>query len=101
MPVKDTPVVDLMERYADLEGEKSELIAANNHLSDEYGRLLSQLAWTHSMLSILIEQEGGVVQIDKKTLEEYDGPAAAIKVYEDVEGATYIIEVAFEEEDSK
>lgn len=83
MPVSGTPLTDVLERNAELQ--------------DEYGRLLQQLRWTHAMLSILIEEQGGVVTVSRKELENYE-LNGAIKVYEDVEGSHYIIEVAFEEE---
>lgn len=67
-------------------------------LETEYQRCLEQLRWTHTMLSLLIEEQGGVVTVSRKTLEEYDGPASHINVYEDIEGQTYIIEVAVQEE---
>lgn len=107
-------MVDLIEKYEELESEYASLDEAFGELEqerdaaftqvfelqEEYGRLLSQLQWTHAMLSILVEEQGGVVQVSKAVLESYplDG---AVKVYEDVEGETYIIEVAFEEEDEK
>lgn len=62
-------------------------------LEGEYARLLEQLTWTHTLLSILIEEEGGVVTISKNTLESYDFHGSSLNVYEDVESQNYIIEV--------
>jgi hypothetical protein len=109
MPVSGTPVTDALEhgeeKYAELEEAYVDLAKEADDLADEheglkfqYGSLLEQLKWTHAMLSILIEQQGGVVQVPKEVIENY-GSESQIKVYEDIEGETYIIEIAFEEED--
>jgi hypothetical protein len=69
MQVEETPITDLLDRHVELQ--------------DEYGRLLEQLKWTHALLAILIEEEGGVVQISS--------------IFEDAASDSYIIEVSVNE----
>lgn len=89
---------ELQMEYVDLAEQADNLVDQNEALSFEYDRLLEQLKWTHGMLSILLEEQGGVVQVSKSIIENYDLNASAIKVYEDVESETYIIEVDVTEE---
>lgn len=96
--------MDQMERYQELEQEYAaldeafgELEQQKTELENEYGSLLEQLKWTHSMLSILIEEQGGVITIPRETLATYDGSLSVVKVYEDLEGESYIIEVEVNE----
>lgn len=61
-------------------------------LQAQYDALLESQKWAHAILSILVEQEGGVVKIDKATLENYD-LGGTVQVYEDAESDSYVIEV--------
>lgn len=85
MPVSGTPTVDLLEEHS--------------LLKEEYGRLMSQLRWTHSMLAVLIEEQGGLVEVSKDVLENYQGELSAIKVYETADGGSYLFEVVVTEDE--
>lgn len=78
MPVKGTPTVDALE----------ELV----QLRQDYQALLDQLRWSHAIVSILVEQEGGLVRLDKEIVETYD-LGGTIRVREDNEADQYVIEV--------
>ena len=39
---------------------------------NEYDALLEQLKWTHALLAIMVENEGGVVQISQEVVETYN-----------------------------
>lgn len=78
-----------------LEAEQhAELVRDYVELKQEYAQLLSQLKWTHAVLAVLIEEEGGLVQLSKSVLESYDAENAALNVYDDADNGIYVIEVA-------
>ena len=59
---------------------------------DDYDHLLEQLKWSHAIVSVLVEQEGGVVDISKTELDNYD-LGGTVKVRETDDGLSYRIEV--------
>ena len=59
---------------------------------DDYDHLLEQLKWSHAIVSVLVEQEGGVVDISKTVLDNYD-LGGTVKVRETEDGLAYRIEV--------
>lgn len=58
---------------------------------EDYDDLLEQLKWTHAILGILVELEGGAVQITQEVLEGYN-LANEIRVVFNPETLTYTIE---------
>lgn len=124
MPANPKRVMDAVERYVDLEekfnqlqgdyatldeeySELESLVRRNqiklqslNRVEAEYGALLEQLKWTHAMLSILIEEQGGLVEVSRAVLEGYELDGS-IKVFEDPERDVYIIAVSQEDEDEQ
>lgn len=41
-------------------------------LQEQYDSLLEQLKWTHAVLAIIVEEQGGLVKIDRSVLETYN-----------------------------
>lgn len=75
-------IADLIERHADLQRD--------------YEGLLENLKWVHAVASILVELEGGVVEISRETLENYD-LRGQVRVSKDEERDMYVIEtIAYE-----
>lgn len=68
-------------------------------LSADYGHRMQQLMMIHAVLAIMLEQEGGVVLLDKQVYEAYDLYSAQINMY-DPEDGTLIVEVKVEEDES-
>lgn len=62
---------------------------------DEYDTLLEQLRWTHALLGILVELEGGVVQIPEDVVQNYD-LTTQLQVTLDPQSAMYSIAIAEE-----
>lgn len=59
---------------------------------EEYQELYQQYKWLHAIVSILIENEGGAVEITREVLENYD-LSGSLQVAADEERDLYTIEV--------
>lgn len=78
-----------------LEAEQhAQLVQDYVTLQQEYAQILAQLEWTHTILAVIIEEEGGVVTLHKNVLGSYDGANTALNVYDDEENGLFIIETA-------
>jgi hypothetical protein len=58
----------------------------------EYQELYQQYKWLHAIISILIENEGGAVEITREVLENYD-LSGSLQIVPDEERDLYTIEV--------
>lgn len=68
--------------------------------TSEYQQVLDNLKWTHALLSILVEQEGGVVEIRQEVVEDYD-LSGRVQVEFDPESLVYRVQVIPADVDSE
>lgn len=59
---------------------------------EEYQTVLDNLKWSHALLSVLIEQDGGVVELAQHDVETYS-LGGRIQVELDPEQAVYTVTV--------
>jgi chromosome segregation ATPase len=90
---RDDEYIGLERDYDVLATEHEDTKDKLNDLSAEYERVLSQLRWTHTMLAISIEEQGGVVEIARSVAETYDGNLKTIKLYDLEEEGVVRVEV--------
>lgn len=60
--------------------------------SEEYQALYKQYMYVYGVLAIMVEQEGGVVEIPRNLLEEYD-LTTTMTISHSAESDVYVIEV--------
>lgn len=85
MPVSGTPVTDTLEELDQVRQER-----------DDY---LNQLRWTHTLLSIVLEEQGGIVELSKDEVDNYNFYASEIKVYDNDQTYGVAIEVTVDGEE--
>ena len=76
--------------------EEVDLAQAYYDLAQQYRLRMDQLMMVHTVLAILVEEQGGLVVIDKELYDNYDLHAATINMY-DPENGEYLIEVKVNE----
>lgn len=81
-----------------IEDAYAALNEAFGELDEEYRNRMQQLAMVHAVLAILLEEQGGVIEIEKNLFNGYDLHAAEILMYDPPESDSYIIVVNVNEE---
>jgi hypothetical protein len=61
-------------------------------LQQAYDDLIEQQKWLMAILSVIIEEQGGLVKIDQKTLEEYN-VYGRVSVWRDPTDNSYMVAV--------
>lgn len=73
----------------------ADLLDQKVQLEQDNEALINQLKYYHGILSILLELEGGVVEITAEVLENYD-LSGTINIMKSDETNTYTVELASE-----
>lgn len=74
------------------------LETSSEHTEKEYQELLQMLKWSNAVLSVLLEEAGGVVEIDKEVLHGIDLNKVVAGLYLDEERNVYVVEGVYEDE---
>lgn len=64
----------------------------NAELQEQYDTLLAQYKYVYASLAILVEEGGGLLKIDRETLEDYD-LRTSIQMWPDENDASWNIQV--------
>lgn len=76
----------------------SKLVAERDALREHRDQIMEMLKWNTAIVSVLLQEAGGLVEIPKETLEGIDLTKTQTLVTPDEERGVYIIEGVFEDE---